>query len=392
MNTRARKLVFVLVLTALGPVAALLSALFVYDPLALFHKPWGRPETVHKNLRLQAAGVIRHGDFDSVILGTSILENSSAHEASRILGGRFVNLSLSAGDFFERGLVLRKLLETRPVRQVIYSLDFIYLNQRKGYWYYPLSSYDYLYDANPFNDIRAYLNGHFLGCLVHWSHEPACIGRKTDLDRPNAWIGQPEEAERFGGLDAWCRARDNAQIRDVYAKLSEATHAIRAGKVEAPDPNQVARAIAYLESNLIKWVRKYPKTQFQLVFPPYSRAKLAIWYQYRLGDAETHVAVIRYLARLSGRLPNLHVYGYEDQDFLDDMARYKDMDHFDPGINTLITRSIGRGEHRITPTNVESYIAAARRRAGAYRLDALTARLAACIEPQTEATVKPERR
>lgn len=392
MDKRARKLVFVLVLVALGPVAALLSALFVYDPLALFHKPWGRSETVHKNLRLQVPGVIRHGDFDSVILGTSILENSSADEASRILGGRFVNLSLSAGDFFERGLVLRRLLERRPVRQVVYSLDFIYLNQRKGYWYYPLPSYDYLYDANPFNDIRAYLNGHFLGCLLRWSHEPDCIGRKTDLDRPNAWMEEPEEAKRFGGLEAWCQARDNGQIRDVYAKLTEATHAIRAGTVETPDPAQVARAIEYLENNLIKWVRKYPKTQFQLVFPPYSRAKLAIWYQYQLGDAETHAAVIRYLAGLSGRLPNLHVYGYEDQDFLDDIAHYKDMDHFDPGINSLITRSIERGEHRITPTNVERYIAEARRRGRAYHLDVLTARLAACIEPQPEATVKPEHR
>ncbi len=137
MARRDRQLVLVLILAALGPMAALLSALYVYDPLALFHKPWGRPETVHENMRLQAAGIIRHGDFDSVILGTSILENTSAREASRLLGGRFVNISISAGDFFERGLILRDLLAHRPVREVIYSLDFIYLNQRKGYLSYP---------------------------------------------------------------------------------------------------------------------------------------------------------------------------------------------------------------------------------------------------------------
>lgn len=385
MDKRARKLVLILLLAALGPVAALLFALFVYDPLALFHEPWGRPGTVHENMRLQAAGVIRHGDFDSVILGTSILENTSADEASRILGGRFVNLSVSAGDFFERGLILQHLLERRPVRQVIYSLDFIYLNQRKGYWYYPLPTYDYLYDANPFNDIRAYLNGHFLGCLGHWSRGAACVGRETDLDRPNAWMKDPEQAARFGGFDAWCRARDNSQIRDVYAKMSEATRAIHAGAAEAPDPSQAARAIAYLESNLITLVEQYPETQFQLVFPPYSRAKLAIWHQYRLSDAEAHLAVIRYLAELSGRLPNLHVFGYEDQDFLDDIARYKDMDHFDPEINSLLTRSIGQGQNRLTVMNVERYITEARRRAKAFRLDDLTTRLAACIELQAGA-------
>jgi len=191
---------------------------------------------------------------------------------------------------------------------------------------------------------------------------------------------------RFGGFDAWCRAGDDNQIRDVYEKLSEATRAIHAGAVEAPDPSQAARAIAYLENNLITLVEKYPETQFQLVFPPYSRAKLAIWHQYRLGDAEAHLAVIRYLAGLSGRLPNLHVFGYEDQDFLDDIARYKDVDHFDPGINSLLTRSIGQGQNRLTVTNVERYITEARRRATAFQLDDLAARLAACIEPQTGAT------
>lgn len=385
MDKRARKLVFVLILAAIGPVAALFSALFAYDPLALFHKPWGRAETVHENMRLQAAGVIRHGDFDSVILGTSILENSSADEASRILGDRFVNLSISAGDFFERELILQRLLERRPVRQVIYSLDFIYLNQRKGYWYYPLPTYDFLYDANPFNDIRAYLNWHFLGCLVRWSQDEACVGRERGLDRPNAWMGQPEQAARFGGFDAWCRAAGNDQIRDVYEKLSEATRAIYAGSIETPDPSQTARAIAYLENNLIALVEQHPETQFQLVFPPYSRVKFAIWHQYRQGDAETHLAVIRYLAELSTRLPNLHVFGYEDQDFLDDISRYKDMDHFDPGINSLITRSIGQDENRLTVMNVENYIVEARRRALDYPLGSLAARLAACIEAQAGA-------
>jgi hypothetical protein len=381
MDKRARKLVLILLLAALGPVAALLSALFAYDPLALFHEPWGRPGTVHENMRLQAAGVIRHGDFDSVILGTSILENTSAEEASRILGGRFVNLSVSAGDFFERGLILRHLLERRPVRQVIYSLDFIYLNQRKGYWYYPLPTYDFLYDANPFNDIRAYLNGHFLGCLARGSREPACVGRETDLDRPNAWMKDPEQAARFGGFDAWCQARDNSQIRDVYAKMSEAAAAIRAGAVQVSDPAQTALAIDYVERNLITLVREFPQTRFHLVFPPYSRAKFAIWHQYRQGDAAAHLAVIRYLAASSSRLPNLQVSGFEDQDFLDDIARYKDMDHFDPEINTLIARSIGQGAHRITPMNVEHYIAEATRRAREYPLDEMAARLGACIEP-----------
>jgi hypothetical protein len=75
------------------------------------------------------------------------------------------------------------------------------------------------------------------------------------------------------------------------------------------------------------------------------------------------------------------VIGFEDQDLPDDVARYKDIDHFDPGTNSLITQSIAQGSHRITAANVEHYLAEATRRAAAYRLDDMAERLAACIEP-----------
>ena len=40
-------------------------------------------------MRLQAAGVINNFDFDSVVFGSSMLENTSAKEASKKLGGNF---------------------------------------------------------------------------------------------------------------------------------------------------------------------------------------------------------------------------------------------------------------------------------------------------------------
>lgn len=384
MRTRAGRLALTLLAVTFAPVLVLLGLLFVYDPVAVFHAPWGRPETVHHNMRLQAAGVIRHGEFDSVLLGTSILENTSADEASRVLGSRFVNLSITAGDFFERGLVLGYLLDRRPVREVVYSLDFIYLNQRVGYRLFPLPTFDYLYDGNPLNDIRVYLNPHFLGCLARWSSAPDCVGRPVTLDRPNAWMFDLEHAARFGGFDRWCRAADNYQIRDVYDKVSGAAANVAAGRSEgltaAEQQERTARAIAYVDDNVLKHVRAHPETRFHLVFPPYSRAKFALWYQDKRGDAEAHLAVIRHLAAASALLPNLTVYGYEDQDFPDDLAHYKDIDHFDPSINSLMLRSIRDRRNAIAPANVEAYIAEARRRALAFDLGGLAARLRACRE------------
>lgn len=47
-----------------------------------------------KDMRMQARGLILYKDFDSAIIGTSMLENTSAKEANKKLGGNWINLSL----------------------------------------------------------------------------------------------------------------------------------------------------------------------------------------------------------------------------------------------------------------------------------------------------------
>ena len=381
---RPQRLIAAYLTAALLPVGLLLAALFAYDPLTLFHRPWLRAPTLHANMRLAIPGAIRRQPFDAVILGTSILENTSADEASQLLGHRYANLSISAGDFFERGLVLDYLLVKHPVTHVVYSLDFIYLNQRKGYRLFPLSTFDFLYDGNRLNDIRAYLNEHTLSCLMHWSQDAACIGRPLSLNRPNAWMHDPGEAVRFGGLDHWCRSAGHPQIRDLREKLNAVADRLAAG-VPAPTAEEsaahAARAIAYVDDNLLRIVASHPHTRFTLVFPPYSRAKFALWYQTAPQDAASHRAVIRHLVDQTRQLGNLEILGFEDQDFPDDLANYKDLDHFRPEINTGITTAIANHQQRLTPANVESYLDIAERRARAFDLVALARRLNQCEQP-----------
>lgn len=376
---------YVFLAASLLPVALLTLALAVYDPAQLYHPAWGRSQTIHSNLRIQIAGLTRHREFDSIILGTSILENSSADELSSQLGERFVNLSISAGDFYERGLILGHLLQVRPIKQIVWSLDFIYLNQRRGYRVFPLPTFDFLYDSNPLNDLRLYLNRHFLECLMHWSASEACVGRRVTLDRPNAWDGEAEHAARFGGLQNWCHASDHWQMRDVRDKLTTAVASAAAGNLDfSAGGTNVARAIAYVEDNLLVLARRYPQTRFRLVFPPYSRAKFAIWHQQQPGAAAAHEAVVRHMAARAAELPNVEVVGFEDQDFLEDMSHYKDLDHFDTGINRVINATIRDGTHRITAENVDAYLDAARRRARAFDLAGMAARLTACAAPRAK--------
>lgn len=363
--------------------AALLSGFFVYDPLMVFHEPWGRSRTLHESMRLQAAGIINNVDFDGLILGTSMMENTSAQEAGRLLGGRFVNLSVTASDYFERSLVLDHAIRRRDVRQVIYSLDAGVFG-REGHRIFHKEAFDFLYDRNPLNDFRAYMTPNFLGCLIRFSTSEECVGREVPLDRPNAWYWMPEQNMRFGGLDNWFRARNDWQVKAALAAIAEDARRIEAGEIDPPDEAARARAAAeaidYVDRYVLRFVEENPRTRFYLFFPPYSRIRFAQWHQLASLVVDAHEAAVRHLAERAGSLENLEVLGFEDLGFPDDIAWYKDTGHYREDIDEMILVAMAEGTHRLTGGNVDAYLDRARALAMDFDLVGLGRRIRVYLE------------
>ncbi|WP_300673607.1 hypothetical protein [Helicobacter sp. UBA3407] len=99
----------------------LVLILYFYDPFLLYHKPYFREETYSDDIRMQAKGIIKHYNFDSYILGTSMLANTSAKEAKEKLGGEWVNISMSGSTFRERATAMRYLFGIKQPKQILYS-------------------------------------------------------------------------------------------------------------------------------------------------------------------------------------------------------------------------------------------------------------------------------
>ena len=97
------------------------SVIYVSDPYSLFHRPWFNKGKMYDNLRIQNYGLIKYEQFDSLILGTSMLQNTSAVEASEKLGNNFANLSVSGSSFYERFLMLNRAFKTKELKHVILS-------------------------------------------------------------------------------------------------------------------------------------------------------------------------------------------------------------------------------------------------------------------------------
>ncbi len=354
-----KKLIYIYLYIILASSIFITIGFYVYDPLQLFHKPWGREVTFSKNMRQQAAGITNNYKFDSIIIGSSIIENTSAKEANNKVGGNFINISLSGSSYYERLIVMDHVFRKHSIKKVIYSLDAgSYIHQQKGYPSYPLELFDYLYDKKEFNDFKAYFNYDFLGCLLTFSKSEQCIGHKTSLDRPNAWFDEEGNKARYGGLHKWLEANNSNAIKSVFKNIISETKKIKSDDVISLENIEIKifKAKHYVDETIIDFVKKNPKTEFLMLFPPYSRINYALWAQYNLPYFRIHKAIIQYFVEKSEELPNFKIYAFEDQSFLDNIANYKDPIHYHHSIDSWMLSKIEKDSGRLKQENLNEYL------------------------------------
>lgn len=76
--------------------------LYLYDPFQIFHTPYFRDVTFSSDTRFQSRGVIRFYDFNSIILGSSILTNMDVQKANELLQNN-ISLSVNSNDNIDTG-------------------------------------------------------------------------------------------------------------------------------------------------------------------------------------------------------------------------------------------------------------------------------------------------
>ena len=303
-----------------------------------------------------------------------MLENTSAKEASTLIGGSFVNISLSGSDFFERAIILKRALQL-PLKRVIYSLDSAYITCSNGKSDPTLTEWRKLYEQAM--DIRS----------LFASFNPKRY-KQYDIDRPNAWLNLPYHMGRFGGLDKWVENIDKQGIKPFLTKELPEQALLAKNKCEQiqADSENEAIMLHYIEDNLLNFVRGNPATEFHLIFPPYYKYTYAIMRQNDSKKFYLHQQAIRYLANCAETLPNLFVYGFENQQFTDDISNYKDTIHYSPEINTLFLQSIAKKQHLLTKNNVDTYLHECETQAYAFDISKFAAEAQSLIDTLTSKT------
>ena len=99
-----------------------------------------------------------------------------------------------------------------------------------------------------------------------------------------------------------------------------------------------------------------------------------------------HQQAARHITACAATLPNLFVYGFENQKFSADITNYKDITHYSPEINSLFLQSIAKKQHLLTKENIDAYLRECEAQAYNFDLSKLAAEAQKLIDAASSKT------
>ena len=303
------------VLRLIGAVIALLvlcaTVVIALDPAFQYHLPFAGIEATYTNERYQNAGLIKHQDYDSICIGSSVTSNFRASWFDERFGGKTLKVSYPGGTFSDFDTALETAYATHDIKRVYWSLDPRLLADDPQN---PHELPTYLYDFNPFNDIQYLLNKDILLESCSQTILATLSGTHTDLDEAFVW----ETEDTKYGLDVAIASYERP--KDIGFQYDR--HVF----------NTPLRAnLAIVD----KWVDNHPETTFYLSFPPYS----TLYFDSikRQGQIDAMMFLLYDTANRYKDKPNVKFYSFIDQNAITtNYDNYTDMVHYRSEVNRYI--------------------------------------------------------
>ena len=316
----------ILFLTAALAVLALFAGImYLLDPM-IHYGPESWPLTSYEYAEMYAnPGIARHYSYDSVMVGTSMIENTDADLCEELFSCRMVRLPYSGGTTYNMKTILDLCFQSgNAIKTVYWELDEFQLSGSPTDPRYPLPGY--LYRTDHREDAKYLLN---LDLFYHYAVK----------DIYNTLRGKIQPIERRGvalkgsfGAKALLAGYNRPAVRGsssvfVGSRLQE--------KVDA----NLANIFSLTDAN--------PETSFVFFFPPFS---VLYWdRELRQGTFDSTMDSLEYaMERLLTR-DNVSVFFFQNfEEIITDLDNYKDYSHYGSWINDKLTEYISAGTGQVT--------------------------------------------
>ena len=287
--------------------------------------------------RYQIPGLARNQDYDTAIVGTSMIENFVDSEVSEKLNTDAIKLPLSASYITEQGLVIDMAMKHNKPKNIIWNIDYRCLDINEGEVYDKEIEFpEYLYDEKTYNDFRYVINHSNLFLSMKKLHfknsgKDEFNEFKSDLSLLNTWY-------------TWQEFNKEVLLED-YKKLKSGERPLE-DKLNFNDLSQIKTII---DSEIIPRLKEYKDTEFILTFPP----KSILWFRLldEKGLLENKEQAQLYLLEKVKDLENVTVYNFQNvYEITKNFDIYHDLNHYDKSGNDYIVDSIKNESHKTDET------------------------------------------
>lgn len=339
MSNKRLKKWLVSVLSCTLAILLMISIMMVIvDPCFHYHKPLSCFGYIMDNQRYQNDGIVKHFDYDAIIVGSSMTENFKPSELNSLYGVNAIKVPFSGGSYREvNDLVETALRHNNSVKMVVRGLDYNRLfntADHRDYDEYP----EYLYDKNPINDVFYLLNAELIMTAVQDIIGKDSNGKlRIDFDAYSNW----QQYYSFGK-----EAVDANYARNTLTLPTSQDH------VTDEEYNIINENIY---QNVIQIAEENPQIDFYYYFTPYSIAYMD-YFRFR-GELEKQFEAEKYIVNMLLPYENIHIYSFFlEHDVIENLDNYRDVAHHSEGVNSLILQWIHDGRDLLTQQNADEYL------------------------------------
>lgn len=311
------------------------------DPFFHYHQPYTDKFYYELyNERSQNDGIIKHFNYDSIITGTSMAENFKPSEYDELFDGKSIKITYAGASYREiNDAIAEALTVNSKINRVIRGLDMSGFIQDKDFLREDMGDYpSYLYDKNPFNDVKYTLNEDIVSKSLHM-----IIGKYTQNTNPG--ITSFDDYAYYA--DQYTYSREETLRNVDYYTPSEQS------KYLSDEEKEIL--IDNISQNVIIIAKENPNVEFYYFITPYS---IAYWLElWERGEIYKQIEAESIMIELCLEVENIKLFSLNmDTNITTNLDNYKDPIHYGPWINSLILEKMKEEEDLLTIDNHIQYL------------------------------------
>lgn len=307
---------------------------YCLDPLLQYGSDRGILTYRHYSEIYCNPGIAKNYQYDTVFLGSSMVENANVSEIDRLFNCKTVKLPYSGGSSYNHKHILDVCYQSgNQIDKVFWALDEYAFTTDKDTPRYPLP--EYLYDQNRINDLSYLLNLDIFYFYTVKSIIGTLQNRNEPIMRDGSW-----------STDESVYNRDNALSTVLYPRPA------KAGTGKSYYAKTLEENLNY---NVLPFVKEHPETEFYFYMVPYS---ITYWYMSKQnGTLEAEINIIQTLAETLLEYDNVKFFFFQDEiEFITNLDNYRDHTHFHPSINSYMSKQMAAGQNELNAKNYQQRI------------------------------------